>query len=143
VWKLWLNVLLRPTMTVLGFVGAILVFNAFASYITDTLLYIVAASRPVGVKQGFFASIFSAVLYVFIMYSAANSIFKLLDLIPAGLQRWIGGPTDHSFDHGDEKGIMLAVSQQLAGFQGGALMDRKGMKGLGKMFGPKKSTGAE
>ncbi|MBI3440603.1 MAG: DotA/TraY family protein [Proteobacteria bacterium] len=35
VWILWLNVFLRPILTVLGYVGAMLVFNTFIAYISD------------------------------------------------------------------------------------------------------------
>jgi conjugal transfer/type IV secretion protein DotA/TraY len=120
VWKLWLNILLRPVMTVIGFVGAMLVYNAFISYLHDSFIEAAAAGMPTQGFLGLFSGVALAMIYVFVMYSVANSVFKMLDLIPDALMRWIGGPApDRSFDSMDDKAVILGVTNMISGLPGG------------------------
>ena len=113
-WKLWLNILLRPILTVLGFVGAILVFNGFVAFVNATFadLYRVQFSSSTGIES-LIEWVFIGVLYVFIMYTVANTVFKMLDLIPSALQRWYGVPQDQSFDNINEGAWLMAASNKL------------------------------
>lgn len=118
VWKLWLNILLRPVMTVLGFVGAMLVYNGFIAYFHDTFMEAAAMGLPTSGVLGLAAGVALAIIYVFTMYTAANSVFKMLDIIPNALMRWIGGQADHSFDNNDDRGIMYAAAGLINGVGG-------------------------
>ncbi len=115
VWKLWLNILLRPIMTVIGFVGAMLVYNGFISYFHSSFIEALAVGLPTAGFLGLLSGIVYAVIYVFIMYTVANSVFKMLDLIPNALTRWIGGQQDMSFDNENDRGIMYAAANMING----------------------------
>lgn len=108
-WKLWLNILLRPILTVIGFVGAMLVFNAFVTYINGAFLYLGGATPGYG-SFSFFQSMAAAFIYTFVIYTTANTVFKMMDVIPDALSRWYGVPKDHSFDNHNESGALLAAA---------------------------------
>lgn len=98
-WILWLNILLRPVLVVLGYVGAMLVFNTFITYFQPAFATIAITASTASswfdtaVMKGVFTLVFVATIY-----TAANIIFKMLDNIPNGLMRWMGGQADHSYD---------------------------------------------
>ncbi|MCE9507041.1 MAG: DotA/TraY family protein [Alphaproteobacteria bacterium] len=115
-WILWLNVLLRPTLTVIGFVGAILVFNTFVLYFHDIFMKLTLANLAKNGFLGLFAIVSNTVIYVGIMYTAANMCFKLLDIIPSAMMKWIGGgQADHSFDNEAVSGMVSAGGQAVSG----------------------------
>jgi hypothetical protein len=99
-WILWLNVLTRPILTVFGFIGAFLIFNAWVVYFTNAF----AAAAMQSTSQSnviiqILCQQFYSVMYVTICYSAANASFKMLDIIPNALFRWMpGAQGDFSFD---------------------------------------------
>ena len=117
-WLLWLNVLLRPVLTVVGYVGAILVFNGFVAFFNSSFVTMLEGGLPSRGIEGFFQGIFGAITYVFIIYTAANTTFKMLDLVPSALMRWIGGTPDQSFDN-DDKAMMIAASNMISGMRFG------------------------
>jgi conjugal transfer/type IV secretion protein DotA/TraY len=102
VWILWLNVLLRPMLTVVGFVGSLLVFNTFVIYFNSAFgkISVLDSGNTPGIFM-LLAMVANAVIYVGVVYTAANMSFKLLDIIPSALMKWIGGgQADTSFDEG-------------------------------------------
>lgn len=111
-WILWLNVLMRPILVVLGFVGATLIFNTFAVYFhtnfaNGALAMVASSSNPITI---FIAQVAYSVIYMGILYTAANTSFKLLDIIPNNMMRWMGGvAADPSMDDGSD-GKMLAAA---------------------------------
>lgn len=117
-WILWLNVLLRPALVVLGFVGAMLVYNTFVIYwqvsFSSLSASLSATSTWYGKVVGWFAY---SLIYVAVLYSAANMIFKMLDMIPNALMRYMGGQADTSFDDHDSAGYMVAGSRMMDGFK--------------------------
>jgi len=121
-WKLWLNILLRPVLTVIGFVGAMLVFNAFTSYVNGVFADMYRNQESTGLDVLVRWVVYS-VLYCFIMYSIANTVFKMLDLIPDALGRWFGVPKDQSFDSFNE-----------AAFLASNMMGRVGAPKMGNMI---------
>ena len=52
------------------------------------------------------------IIYLGTLYTAANSSFKMMDLLPNALMRWMGGSADHSMDD-DSDGMMLAATQMM------------------------------
>lgn len=112
VWILWLNVLLRPILVVFGFVGAMLIFNAFAAYFHTVFsqgAHAVLASSidPVYV---FLGRVAYSVMYLGTLYTAANICFKLLDILPMRLMRWLGGSQDKSLDDNSDGKMLAAAS---------------------------------
>lgn len=114
-WILWLNILLRPVLVVLGFVGAMLVFNAFITYFQPAFATIaITMSTASSIIGTTISKIAYSIIFVAVMYMAANLIFKMLDTIPNGLIRWMGGSQDHSFDSdGGASDMMLAGTNLL------------------------------
>lgn len=110
-WILWLNVLLRPALVVCGFVGAMLIFNAFAVYFNSAFVHGVTLARAQMGVGSFVLSIFTySVVYVMTLYTTANTTFKMLDLVPDAMMRWIGGSPDRSFDDNSDGGFIMAAS---------------------------------
>ncbi len=111
-WVLWLNVLLRPILTVIGFVGALLLFNTFVVWIGEAFSWFMQRSFPRGAGNGIFGPLAFCIIYVFIIYTVANSCFKLLDMIPAAMFKWLpGASADHSFDDDGAKGVLSPASK--------------------------------
>lgn len=102
VWILWLNILLRPILTVVGFVGALLIFNTFANYFTSGFMKVVTELNNGSSRGlvGMFSEVIYTIVYVGILYVAANSIFKMVDMIPHAVSKYMGGHADTVFDDG-------------------------------------------
>lgn len=135
-WILWLNVLMRPILVVFGFVGGMLIFNTFAVYFHASFSQGAAAviganSNPIMAVIGQFAY---TVIYLGTLYTAANSSFKMMDLLPNALMRWMGGSVDHSMD-GDSDTTMLAAAQLLGNMAPRFDMGGKKKKAPGKDAG--------
>lgn len=119
-WILWLNVLLRPVLVVLGFVGSMLVFNTFVVYFHTNFSHGVAALRTdMNILTRLMSYVAYTVIYVGAIYTAANSTFKLLDLIPSAMMRWMGGTPDQSFDDNSTAGMLYAASGVMNSFKTG------------------------
>jgi len=130
-WILWLNVLVRPVLVVVGFVGAMLIFNTFVVYFHANFLNGVSALRAeMGTMTRLISHVAYTVIYVGAIYTAANSTFKLMDLIPSAMMRWLGGTPDQSFDDNSAAGMMYAASNVMGQFGGGAAgnFNRNGVK---------------
>ncbi|MDP2206152.1 MAG: DotA/TraY family protein [Alphaproteobacteria bacterium] len=116
VWILWLNVLMRPVLVVIGYVGATLVFNAFAIYFSTNFangmaaLYSAGADDSVDALFMVMSYLAYTVIYVGAIYTAANTTFKMLDMIPDAMMRWIGGRADTSFTDDNSAGMMYAAA---------------------------------
>ena len=96
-WIMWLNVLMRPVLTVMGFVGGMLIYNTFAVYFHTTFSQ--GASSVISSNNYFMALVAKvcySVIYLGTLYTAANTSFKLLDIFPENLIRWMGGSPDRS-----------------------------------------------
>lgn len=117
-WILWLNVLMRPILVVFGFVAGMLIFNTFAVYFHTTFnqgAMSVQASMNNPIMK-IFAQVAYSVIYLGVLYTAANTSFKLMDMFPNSLMRWMGGSADHSMDD-DNDGMMLAATQLMGGMK--------------------------
>ncbi len=118
VWILWLNVLLRPVLTVTGFIAAMIIFNTFVVYFHAVFARAMLTGFSGNDGPGPFGMIVYVIIYVFVMYTSANSIFKLLDLMPSAMMRWMGGSADQSFDE-DSSGAMGSVGSIMQSAMGG------------------------
>ena len=118
IWILWLNVLMRPVLTVIGFVGSFLIFNTFVVFLHEVFSDAATIGFTGTGLGGFLSKGMYSIIYVFIIYSAATSCFKLLDLIPDALFRWLGGSPDKSFDS-NTAGALNAFSNVAMSFGSG------------------------
>lgn len=100
------EILVRPLLVVFGLIAAITFFTAQArilNFIWDLVLFNVGGFSdhidpehplPVVTKMGFKRSsvdeFFFTIIYTIIIYLMAMSSFKLIDMIPKGILRWIG-----------------------------------------------------
>lgn len=117
-WILWLNVLLRPVLVVMGFVGAMLIFNSFAIYFHQSFMHGVELARAQMGIMRWIVSVFTySIVYIVTLYTAANTTFKLLDIIPDAMMRWMGGTPDKSFDS-DNDFMAYATTKMIMDVQG-------------------------
>ena len=117
-WIMALNVLFRPVLTVLGYVGALLVFNAMVQYVNTTFEATLASVQ--GPSFLFFLnSIVYTVVYIAVIYVLTNSTFKMVDTIPNALMRWLGGPQDNDFQDSQLEGIVSAGGSITSGLSQG------------------------
>lgn len=88
-WTLLFKLLVHPILIVIGYVGAILIFNASAQYVGDTMMQAIPSAQA-GSGMGVMDRIFNTIIYVGLIYTLANSIFKLVDIVPAAVTNWAG-----------------------------------------------------
>ncbi len=98
----WLNLLLRPGLTVIGFVMAGLIFETMVLYTNDTFNNAISSMGSGGF--GVLDQVVNTYLYVMIVYALLNASFKLVDIIPNSTMAWLGGPQGHDFS--GEAGII-------------------------------------
>jgi hypothetical protein len=124
-WILWLNILLRPIFVVIAFVGAFLIFNAFTLYFNMVFFKGASLAAPsVDIFARVLFGVLSFIIYVVMIYTAANTCFKMLDTIPSAMMRWIGGTPDTSFDDRNDT-AMLAGLQAIRSVQLGRFGEKK------------------
>lgn len=105
----WLGILFRPILTVFGFVGGLMLTYAMVAFVNDTMTHAIYATS--GGDLGVVAMLVYSVIYVTIIYTIVNSSFKLVDIIPSAITRWLGGiDAQHFGDQHSEAAMMSAVN---------------------------------
>jgi conjugal transfer/type IV secretion protein DotA/TraY len=128
----WLDILVRPILTVCGYVGAILVFDAFFGYLQDSFANTVAAeTSDMGTIEHFIAFFANSVIFSVITYTAANASFKMISMIPDAFFRWMPG--------GQASGATGAVGDFAQAASGAAQQVGKTAGGLGSAYGTSKA----
>lgn len=92
-WVLWFNVFMRPILVVFGFIGGMLIYNAFAVYFHTTFSQGAALimNQGWGIEpSAYIARICYSVVYLATLYAVANSTFKFMEILPNQLMRWMG-----------------------------------------------------
>lgn len=145
-WVLWLNVLLRPALTAVGFVGGIMVFNGFIVYFNLAMRNAIVSNFAKGdALTNLIELLVVTVVYVGGMYTVANASFKLVDSIPNALMRWMpGGSQDVSFqDHSGQIGAMIQQGGQSMNNMTGQFnqMGQSGAGGIVQTFKDKENPG--
>ncbi len=92
----WLNIMLRPSLVVIGFVMGNLVFESMILYLNDTFNTTISQMGSGGF--GIIDQILNTYIYIFSAYSLVNASFKMVDLMPNATVRWLGGPRPASFE---------------------------------------------
>lgn len=129
-----LEIFLRPICIVLGFMGGISVFSAMVKVLNE-IFYLVISNltghdlsgatgcfAPPGTEEaeevestykgGVIDEFFYTVVYAIVVYMIAVPTFKMVDLVPDNIMRWMGaGITSFGASDGDSvEGIMTHVS---------------------------------
>ena len=104
-YMLLLEILIRPTLTVFGLMASMSIYSALVLMLNDTFAVIEAnfmgASGAVVYDDPVLSSmvrsrvdqLFITIVYAFLAYMLALNCFKLIDAIPDGILRWVGGST--------------------------------------------------
>lgn len=127
---LLVDIFIRPITIVFGLLGAILVFYASARTLNNTFDLVTSnltGYDPDGVlkvplgkmgsvqfKRGPLDQMFFTILYAMIVYMMGTSCFKMIDLIPDGIMRWMGAGAQSlaSMMGGDKGGELLGKAMQ-------------------------------
>jgi len=126
-YKLLFSLLVRPILTVIGFVGALLIFNSMVLFLHDTLSATIASIIG-GSQLGVIGQVIYAIIYVGVIYTFANSTFKLVDIIPAAVAKWYNAPRDaENFEDNGLEGMIVASSNTMSGIGSGATGGLRGM----------------
>ncbi len=105
---LWLNILTRPILTVIGFIGAVLVANSLILMVNSSMI---SALANIGGNDGAISRIANTVIYMSIMTTVVNGSFQLVDIIPNAVFRWFGAPGDNQQFNADPSGFQSGAGQ--------------------------------
>lgn len=140
------EILVRPILTVFGLIGTILIMAALVKTLNEVFDLVVvnltgrdasyisrgasAAYDPVDLEyyKNAVDELFFTIMYAIVVYMTAMSCFKLIDLVPNQILRWLGGSISTFGEHLGDPGKMLAgtVSRGSAG----ALATMQGNNGM-------------
>ncbi|MBI1326498.1 MAG: DotA/TraY family protein [Alphaproteobacteria bacterium] len=133
---LLLEIMLRPILIVFGLIAGVSIFGALGHvlhdiYFTDVLGYIDDAAgigpgnaeNPISATEQLIGSLrspvddfFHLVMYAIIMYLLAMSSFKLIDLIPQQIMRWMGSNVQSFGDQSMDAGQQLTQYAAFGGY---------------------------
>lgn len=135
------EVFIRPLLILFGFLAGILVFGAMASVLNEiwgTVVENVSGNSAedtiqregldyyLDIARGAVDRLFFTILYAIIMYMMALSSFKLIDMIPNNILRWMGSSAS-SF--GDTNTDVAGNLTQYAAI-GGGMVFQQGLGGI-------------
>ncbi len=145
-----LEIFIRPTLTVFGLIGAIVIFGAQARLLHDIFdividnltgfeeadpsVEIIPGVEGFSVDRGPIDDLFFTIMYVMIIYLAGIACFKLIDQVPNQILRWLGTGASSL---GDMKDDPTESMVQYAAM-GGATVGRQiasGVKEMGSFGG--------
>jgi conjugal transfer/type IV secretion protein DotA/TraY len=103
------EIFLRPILTLCGLLGGIAIFTALANTLNEVFDVVVLNTADVnlskdepGLGRHVIDVFFFTVMYAVILYMMAVSSFKMINIVPNGILRWIGtGATPFSDNAGD------------------------------------------
>lgn len=90
---LLLNIVLRPTLMLFGFVLATRLYGAVVDFVNFSM---VGNFSNLGVEGSLFAWMAVATLYIGFIVTLANKCFALIYGLPDKILRWMGGAPEHS-----------------------------------------------
>jgi conjugal transfer/type IV secretion protein DotA/TraY len=121
------EIVLRPTIIILSLLASIIIFTAAIGFFNSAMDMFSSAYSDANGKAGVFQSALSGFgmifMYVFAVYSLANSCFKLISAIPDNFGRWAG------LESGFGGQIKTGINDIEGAIAGGLLF--KGMMDLG------------
>jgi len=159
-----LEIFLRPIMIVFGFLGSITVFSAQTQILHEIWPLIVSNAAGFDMEaaaaydpnqsggmsyfRGAVDKFFFTVIYAIVVYMLGLSAFKMIDLVPNHILRWMGASISTFGDQsGDPAQNLIRNSSIGAGMVTGPLKGAMGSlkegaghggKALGELFGPER-----
>lgn len=141
------EIFLRPIMIVFGLIASVSIFASMATVLNSIFTIAVVNAGGTNVAnsgtvtfseyaRGPIDQLFYTILYAVLMYIIAMSSFKMIDLIPNQIMRWLGvNVSAFAGQTGDSAGQLMNTMQQqglskVDGIVGGI---NSGTKGIGKL----------
>ncbi len=126
-WIMWLHILLRPMLVVIGFVAGMIIFNTFAVFFHTCFSQgATAVMSSHNYVYAVIAKLAFSVIYLSTLYTAANTCFKIMDMFPDAMMKWMGGgvqrdvSADQNVHHDNMVNAATFRATQIAGqFQRG------------------------
>lgn len=122
-----LEIFIRPILCVFGLIASMVVFSAIMGFLHTYFWLLVENTggiSPIGVQEegGALASFrkgfdefFYTVMYCMLAYILATSNFKLIDMIPNEILRWIGGNVKAFADGGEDPTDRMTLAMTYGG----------------------------
>lgn len=111
------QVFLRPILCVIGLIVAMILFYVAAKFLNASFY---EATSGVGLYEGsamkFMQKLVYSIMYAALIYTAANTTFKMIEHLPKHALRWMGGGAqEESYDDHSQFGQLIAAvgGQQL------------------------------
>lgn len=135
------EVFIRPLLIVFGFLAGVLIFGAMAAVLNEiwgTVVENVSGNSAddtveregldyyLDIARGAVDQLFFTILYAIIMYMMALSSFKLIDLIPNNILRWMGSSASSFGD--TQQNVAESLTQYAA--IGGGMVFQQGLGGI-------------
>lgn len=98
-----MNLFIRPTLYILGFLSALLLIKVFITFIDIALGYAVRDLDTI-TFQGIFAVITLLFVYIFASMQAVHRALQIITEVPTGIMKWIGGGHDPLGDNPASEG---------------------------------------
>lgn len=136
------NLLLRPTLMILGLIMSYLVHGAMAWFVWQTFK-IAAKSATAGFSVGPVGAVVFLTLYAYLNYMIAVRCFNLATQVPDRVARWFGGQGEHTDEERQTQQATGAISSNVSR-QAGQLIDAGtigGALGIGRGRGGGGSPG--
>jgi conjugal transfer/type IV secretion protein DotA/TraY len=108
------NLLLRPTLMILGLIMSYLVHGAMAWFVWQTFK-IAAKSATAGFSVGPVGAVVFLTLYAYLNYMIAVRCFNLATQVPDRVARWFGGQGEHTDEERQTQQATGAISNNVSG----------------------------
>ena len=115
------NLLLRPSLMILGLIMSYLVHGAMAWFVWQTFK-IAAKSATAGFSVGPIGAVVYLTLYAYLNYMIAVRCFNLATQVPDRVARWFGGQGEHTDEERMTQQAAGTISSQV-GQRAGQLID--------------------
>ena len=127
------EIFIRPILTVFGFIGGMAIFTAMAVILNELFNIVVfnltGANLDAGISAGGNISagfeefrrnvvdeFFYTIVYAVIVYMIATSCFKMIDLVPDSILRWMGAGVSSFSDQSQDPTENLVQYAAVGGF---------------------------
>ncbi len=145
------EIFLKPILTVCGLLGGMAIFTALANILNDIFNIVVENTASVDLEDaeenGNLRSIidvfFFTCLYAIILYMMALSSFKMINVVPNGILRWIGSGVSAFSDGQDDPAGSLTQYAAIGGARiGGQIANAstQGAQAIGALGGGFKTS---
>ncbi len=144
------EIFLRPILILFGLLASVTIFQAMATVLNG--IWPIATKNVAGTNydlqaqagwvesaRGPIDQLFYTIMYAVILYIMALSSFKLIDLIPNQMMRWLGTAVSTFGDNADGAGQLMSTAQgvtgnatstAIGGMQKGIAGVKSGVKGV-------------